>query len=200
MRAQKIETDTRQEQIVMAALDLIGTNGISALSIAGIADRVGIVPSALYRHFKSKDDVLDAVLDLLKKRLLKNVIQAKKQTKQALPRLKSLLMRHARMLSENRAIPYVVFSDGIYTGRPERKVKVAEMLMTYISRIQKIIEQGIKDGSIRSDVVPSTAAVMLLGVILPGAVLWNISEGNFDMVAHVENAWPAFARCIAADN
>lgn len=200
MRAQKTETDIRQEQIVAAALELIGADGVSALSIAGIAERVGIVPSALYRHFKSKDDVLDAVLDLLKRRLLDNVTQARKQTPDALPRLKSLLMRHARMLSENRAIPYVVFSDGIYAGHPERKAKVAEILMAYIGRIQEIITQGITDSSIREDVVPMTAAVMFLGIILPGAVLWNISEGSFDMIAHVESAWPAFIRYIAANN
>jgi AcrR family transcriptional regulator len=199
MRAQKTETEVRQEQIVTAALELIGAQGVNALSIAGIAERVGIVPSALYRHFKCKDDVLDAVLDLLKARLLSNVTQVRKETPGALPRLKSLLMRHARMLSENRAIPLVVFSDGIYAGRPERKAKVAAIITGYLSKIQHIVEEGIQDGSIRKDVVPVTASVMFLGMILPAAVLWNVSEGNFDMNAHAENAWPAFVRCISTE-
>ena len=99
MRAQKTETELRQEQIIEAVLELIGTGGINALSIAGIADRVGIVPSALYRHFKSKDDVLDAVLELLRTRLLSNVSQTRKETPEALPRLKSLMMRHVHMLN-----------------------------------------------------------------------------------------------------
>ncbi|MDD2389147.1 MAG: TetR/AcrR family transcriptional regulator [Desulfobacterales bacterium] len=197
MRAQKTETEARQSQIIGAALELIGAEGVNALSIAGIAERVGIVPSALYRHFKSKDDVLDAVLELLKVRLLGNVTQVRKETPGALPRLKSLLMRHARMLSENRAIPLVVFSDGIYTGHPERKAKVAAIITSYLSKIQKIVEEGIQDGSIRENVVSTAASVMFLGMILPAAVLWNVSEGNFDMNAHVENAWPAFVRCIA---
>jgi len=63
MRAQKTETGARQGQIIEAALELIDAEGVSALSIVGIAERVGIVPSALYRHFKSKEDVLDAVLE-----------------------------------------------------------------------------------------------------------------------------------------
>ena len=199
MRAQKTETESRQEQIIEAALELIGAEGVCALNIAGIAERVGIVPSALYRHFKSKDDVLDAVLELLRTRLLANVTDVRKETPAALPRLKSLLMRQARMLSENRAIPHVVFSDGIYTGHPERKVKVAEIITSYLGKIQKIVEEGIQDGSIRRDVVPTTASVMFLGMILPAAVLWNVSEGCFDMIAHAENAWPAFVRCIAAN-
>jgi AcrR family transcriptional regulator len=199
MRAQKTETEVRQEQIIEAALELIGAEGVYALNIAGIAERVGIVPSALYRHFKSKDDVLDAVLELIKTRLLINVTQVRKETPEALQRLKSLLMRHARMLSENRAIPHVVFSDGVYTGHPKRKAKVAEIITSYLDRIQKIIEEGKQEGTIREDVIPTTTAVMFLGMVLPAAVLWNVTEGEFDMLAHAENAWPAFVRCIAAN-
>jgi len=198
MRARKVETELRQEQILKAALELIGTEGVHALSIAGIAERVGIVPSALYRHFKSKDDVLDAVLELIKRRLLANATQVSKETPKALQCLKSLLMRHVRMLSETRAIPHIVFSDGVYTGHPERKAKVAEIITSYLGRIEKIIKEGKQEGTIREDVIPTTAAVMFLGMILPAAVLWNVSEDAFDMIAHAENAWPAFVRCIAA--
>ena len=199
MRARKIETEIRQEQIVAAALELIAAEGIYALSIAGIAERVGIVPSALYRHFKSKDDVLDAVLELLSNRLLGNVAQARKEAPQALHRLKSLLMRHAHMLSENRAIPHIVFSDGIYTGHPERKAKVAQIITTYLEKIQEIIEEGRQACTVREDVDPVTASVMFLGMILPAAVLWNVSEGRFDVMAHAEKAWPAFVRSLATN-
>ena len=197
MRARKTETELRQEQIVEAALELIGTEGFYALSITKIAERVGIVPSALYRHFKSKDDVLDGVLELIKKRLLSNVKHVREQTPDALQRLRLLLMKQAHMLSENRAIPHVVFSDGIYTGHPDRKAKVAETITSYLKQIQKIIEEGKQNGTIRQDVVPSTASVMFLGMILPAVVLWNVSEGVFDMIAHTEKAWPAFVRCIS---
>ena len=61
MRAPKVNTEIRQEQIAEAAIELIAAEGVNSLSIAGIAERVGIVPSAFYRHYKSKDEVLDAI-------------------------------------------------------------------------------------------------------------------------------------------
>jgi len=199
MRAQKTESELRQQQIVEAALELIGSEGINALSIAGIAARVGIVPSALYRHFKGKDEVLDAVLELLQCRLADSVSLVREETKGALPRLQLLLMRHARMLSENRAIPHVVFSDGLYTGRPERKAKGGGIILGFLKKIEQILEEGQQEGAIRDDVVPATAAVMFLGMILPAAVLRNVTEGRFDMIANAENAWPVFVRCIATE-
>ena len=196
MRAKKTETVVRQEQILQAALDLAGKEGVCKLSIAGIAERVGIVPSALYRHFKSKDEVLDGILELLIKRLFDNVSYVRKQTREPLKRLEILLIRHVRLLSENPSILYVVFSDGIFSGQPERKAGVAEIMKGYLGRIQQIIEEGIHEGSIRKDVDPKTAAIMFLGMILPAAVLSNVSGGDFDMVAHAKKAWPAFLRYI----
>jgi AcrR family transcriptional regulator len=198
MPAPKTQTLQRQEQITQAALDLINVSGVTGLSIAGIARRVGIVPSALYRHFTSKDAVLDAVLDLIQHRLLDNVTHVRKKVRVPLKQLKLLFTRHIAMLSESQAIPQVVFSDAVYNGQPDRRAKVALIITTYLKEVESIIESGRQDGTIRKEVAPATAAVMFLGMIMPAVVLWNVSGGNFDMAAHERTAWPAYERSIAA--
>ncbi|EMS77400.1 transcriptional regulator, TetR family [Desulfotignum phosphitoxidans DSM 13687] len=197
MSARKTDTQQRQEQITQAALDLINDQGVSGLSIAGIARRVGIVPSALYRHFASKDAVLDAVLDLIRQRLLDNVAHVREQTDVPLEQLRLLLIRHAFLLDENRAIPSVVFSEAVYTGAPERKSRVTSIITDYLKEIQAIIALGQQDGSIHKKIEPATAAVLFMGMILPAAILSNISEGLFDITAHVKNVWPAFVRSVS---
>ena len=198
MRAQKTDTEVRQEQIAQAALEIIGTEGVHALSIAGIAQRVGIVPSAVYRHCSGKDEILDAVLDLLGKRLQANVAAAREESPDALGRLESLLTSHARLLAGNRAIPHVVFSGGIYSGHPARKQRVREVMERYLAEIGTLVQEGQRDGSIRKDIPPQNAAVMFLGMVLPAAVLWTVSEGGFDVVAHAQRAWPVFLNGVAA--
>ena len=197
MSARKTDTEQRQEQITQAALDLINDQGVSGLSIAGIARRVGIVPSALYRHFASKDAVIDAVLDLIRQRLLDNVVHVREQTDVPLEQLRLLLIRHAFLLDENRAIPSVVFSEAVYTGAPERKSRVTGIITDYLKEIQAIIALGQQDGSIHKKIEPATAAVLFMGMILPAAILSNISEGLFDITAHVKNVWPAFVRSVS---
>ena len=63
MRAPKTTTAIRREQITHAAMKLLAGRGWHRVSIAAIAEAVGVVPSAVYRHFATKDEVLDAVLD-----------------------------------------------------------------------------------------------------------------------------------------
>ena len=198
MRATKKDTETRQEQIANAAIAMIAAEGVNALRIAGIAERVGIVPSGFYRHYKSKDDVLDAILGQLRNKLLANVAAVRSETRKAPERLKRLMIRHVRLLAENHVIPQIVFSDSIYAGHPDRKDKVKGIVAAYLAEVRKIVAEGQKHGSLLRGVSPEAVAVMFLGMVLPTALLRNVMGGRFDVNRYVEDAWPVFERGIIA--
>ncbi len=73
MSEEKLDTQIRREQIAEAALQLVASQGLRRLSVAAVARRVGLVPSGIYRHFRSKDEILSAVLERIEQRLLENV-------------------------------------------------------------------------------------------------------------------------------
>lgn len=50
-------------QIARAALTLADDEGLAALTIRGVAQRLDVKPMAIYNHFASKDAMLDAVWD-----------------------------------------------------------------------------------------------------------------------------------------
>jgi len=54
--------DTR-ERILDAALEIFARDGYTGTNIKDIADAVGIVKSALYKHFESKEAIWEAVRD-----------------------------------------------------------------------------------------------------------------------------------------
>ena len=54
-------TAERREEIADAALRIIGTRGIAALTVATLAAELGLTGGALYRHFPSTEAILDAV-------------------------------------------------------------------------------------------------------------------------------------------
>lgn len=53
-----------KERILEAALDLFSKYGYSGTNIQGIADSVGLVKSALYRHFSSKEEIWKGVYEM----------------------------------------------------------------------------------------------------------------------------------------
>src|SRR6266702_4395060 len=52
-----------RERVVAEALTVISMDGAQALSMRGLARRLGVVPGALYRHVRSKEQLHDLVLD-----------------------------------------------------------------------------------------------------------------------------------------
>lgn len=52
-------------RIAQAALDFIDANGLEALSTRQLGAKLGVEAMALYRHYPSKDALLDAVAELL---------------------------------------------------------------------------------------------------------------------------------------
>jgi AcrR family transcriptional regulator len=198
MPREKLHTAVRQEQFAEAALNIVGAYGLRGLSLARVAHRVGLVPSAIYRHFSSKDELLDAVLDLIRGRLMGNVTEACAESVDALECLRRLMMRHARLIRENEGIPRIIFSEEIFVAHPGRKAAVYEMVKGYLKRVGEIVQRGQEDGQIRPELDQSTVSLMFLGMIQPAAILWRLSDGGIDITKHVEKAWQIFSEAIRA--
>lgn len=199
MGTEKLKTEVRQEQIAQAAVDLVGSQGMKGLSMGGVARRLGLVPSALYRHFRSKDQVIDAILDLLRDRLLGNVTAVCRETSEQLERLQRILMLHIKLIRENQGLIRVFFSEEVHCGHPERKAQVYKTIKGYLDALAEIVHQGQQEGVIRPDVDPGTISVMFLGLIQPGAILWHLSEGKFDVTKQAERAWKIFGAAIMSE-
>ena len=79
MRAPQKNTDIRRNQLAQTALKRIAVNGLEGLRIADIAADVGLVPSAVYRHFSSKEDIITAIIEYAHSTLCHNVARAREE-------------------------------------------------------------------------------------------------------------------------
>jgi AcrR family transcriptional regulator len=52
-----------RERLVAEALSVIAADGVDALSMRALATRLEVVPAALYRHVRNKEQLYDLVLD-----------------------------------------------------------------------------------------------------------------------------------------
>jgi AcrR family transcriptional regulator len=198
MRAKKVRTEVRREQIVAAALALVGRRGWGAFSVEALAGEVGVVPSAIYRHYRSKGAVLNGLLGLIGRRLEENVGAVCAGVADPVERLRLVLERHVRMVCENRGIPRAVFSEEVIAGDGARRARLRGVLQGYLARIGGIIREGQAMGRVRRELRPDTLAVMFLGLVQPAAVLNLVSGGRFDAMRFQREAWDVFETAIVA--
>ena len=54
-----------RERVLRAAVELADRDGIDSLSMRRLSEHLGVVPMALYKHVAHKDQLLDAMVDLI---------------------------------------------------------------------------------------------------------------------------------------
>lgn len=60
---------TTKERIVEEALTLFAQNGYKGTSVKNIADAVGIKDSSIYKHYKSKREIVDAIVTQMRDKM-----------------------------------------------------------------------------------------------------------------------------------
>jgi len=190
MAAEKLPTLVRKEQIVEAALRILGGKGASKLKIADIAKEMGLAPSALYRHFRNRDSILSAILEHIRMKLHANLEMVRQETDNAVERLRQMLFLHGRLILRQQGIPRIIFSDEIWGRQPERRQRLYRIVTGYLSELEDMIREGQEKGQIRQGISAEVVARLFFGIVQPAALLWHMSEGQFDVEGHIAEAWP----------
>ncbi|HID22549.1 MAG TPA: hypothetical protein EYP14_09125 [Planctomycetaceae bacterium] len=92
----------------------------------------------------------------------------------------------------------MMFSDEMAGGDSIRKTKLYEMIRAYVRGVARIVRQGQKAGEIRSDVPSDAIAMLFVSIIQPAAVLWHLSDGQFDIARHAKRTWRLFHDAIVS--
>ena len=60
---EEVRRTLTRERVVAGALTLIAQEGVEALTMRALSARLGVVPGALYRHVRSKEQLQDLIVD-----------------------------------------------------------------------------------------------------------------------------------------
>jgi AcrR family transcriptional regulator len=199
MAKKRFGTDIRHDQIAEAALEIVRAQGVRALNVVAVAERVGVVPSALYRHFKNKSAIVAAVMHLIRTRLNKHFQDVVDLEMAPLEKLQLLFTRHIEMIGGNNAIPRLIFSEEVLAGVEDQRRQLYGIIQDVINNVATIVREGQKNGALRDDLAPESIAVSFLGMIQPAAIIWSLSEGEFDLAQHGRQAWQLFSNAVQPD-
>lgn len=135
------EAEERKNEILDVAERLFGTKGFDSTSTGDILDEIGIARGTLYYHFKSKEEILDAMISRMTKRLVENAeaIAAQKDV----PVLQRFTMM---MLSLNVSDDSFGQELLAQAHKPQNALMHQKMEKCLLSGINPIITGLIKEG------------------------------------------------------
>jgi AcrR family transcriptional regulator len=108
-RPEPTEGDTRS-RIQRVALELFTENGYEATSLREIAERLGVTKAALYYHFKTKDEIIDSLVNERFARIGELIAWARSQP-QTLPNRCEVVRRYSDLLYEQEHHALVRFFE-----------------------------------------------------------------------------------------
>lgn len=193
MRSRK-STEVRKEEIVRAALSLVEQNGLDKLNMMDIALAVNLVPAAIYRHFKGKEEIVAALIEFADRSLQHIISQVMDSDGSAIAKLELLFELHVRLLNEEAAIPKILYVLLSSDRSPELKDGMLSVVGSYVQQVKKILLQGQRKGEINADVDAMAAAMLFLGMVQPLAILAQLDPKVLD--EYPAKLWHSYRRSI----
>lgn len=158
------ELTPRQNEILDRALDIIKEGGLSALTIANLADRVGFTEPALYRHFRNKREIIAGLMDMLDAMLVRPVQEiAGDPTLSASDKLDRILRHHMDLVLEYNSLPILLLAEASSSGGPALVDRIREILRGYLHALESVLTQGRASGEIGPGPQTDCLSLMLLG-------------------------------------
>jgi AcrR family transcriptional regulator len=147
MTRQIKEHEIRKNEIVTAAKKLFFETGYDATSIQDIIDSLGIAKGTFYHYFKSKDELLDSLVDQLMKDMSLRLQPIAASKKSAIEKINGIFRTGAAYKIENLDA-FVLIVKTLY--RDENQILRDRMFERSIQlnslTIADIVRQGINEG------------------------------------------------------
>jgi AcrR family transcriptional regulator len=167
-----------------AALRLFAERGYRATTMSDIGASVGIRGPSLYRHIRSKQDILAEIMRTTMETLLaaqRDALNAEGDVQQ---RLRRFVEAHVRFHSAHREEAFVGNRE-LDNLDPQPRKEILGLRRQYENKLRALIEQGVAEGEFRVS-SPQLASFAILDMGM-GVAAWYRSSGihSVDEIAYL---------------
>lgn len=177
MRPKHLPADERRAATVEAVIALAAEQNPSDITTTAIAQHMGLTQGALFRHFPTKDAILQAVMSWVAERLLARVDLAEESSASPIAALEAVFMTHIDFVSEHPGVPRMLFGELQRPGDTPTKRTVQALIHDYRKRLHRLLEAGVARGELDARIDPDAAAVLFIGTI-QGLVMQSMLAGE----------------------
>jgi AcrR family transcriptional regulator len=190
MPQKRQKTEIRQKQIVDAARKLIFRRGSEHVTIRGLAKEVGISEAAVYRHFKSKRDILSFLADHITESMMQDLAKINKESGSSLELIEETLKNHFSHIEQRRGMTFLVLAEIISFGDKKLNKQLATNIDRYLLTLKDLLSKV--SGTVRKDIDLEDASLLLFGMIQGLVTVWALNNFRFDLMEKYSSLWNVF--------
>jgi TetR/AcrR family transcriptional regulator, transcriptional repressor for nem operon len=181
------DSESTIEKILEKSGSLFNTQGYKATSISNITDATGLTKGAIYRHFKSKEDLEKKALYYLSSKLYEKLRIKIKAEPTAGKKLHAMFVFFNSYITDppiNGGCPLMNVAVEADDTNPSLRLGALKILNSLRDSIITVLENGIRHGQIKSDIDKEYYATIIFAA-LEGSIMMSKLRGNNDDIRMV---------------
>ena len=182
MTRENLSSEDRRAATVGAVIALAADHDPGEISTTAIAKHMGVTQGALFKHFPTKDAILEAVMTWVADRLLARVDSAASAMPTASQALEAMFLAHSSFVTEHPGVPRMMFGELQRAGSTAPKRMAATMLRQYAERLRLQLERGRASGEFAPQLDMEAAATLFVGTI-QGLVMQALIAGDVQRIS-----------------
>ncbi|PKP33611.1 MAG: TetR/AcrR family transcriptional regulator [Bacteroidetes bacterium HGW-Bacteroidetes-16] len=181
------ELSDRQIEIIEATGKILTASGISGLTIKNLANEMKFSESAIYRHFKSKEEIIIAMLNYLVENIDKRLESVTRSNETPEEKLNTLFRNQLDFFNTNKHFVVVVFSDGLLDESTRIKETIHKLLGVKIKHLMPIIIEGQQKGMFTNAIAAEELMQIFIGSFQLQMFKWRLANFEYDIQRNGNN-------------
>ncbi|MES3001649.1 MAG: TetR/AcrR family transcriptional regulator [Pseudomonadota bacterium] len=154
MDAKTQKSEMTRAAIVGAGIDLASAEGLEAITLQAVADRIGLSKSGVFSRVGSREALQKAVIEEFGRRFLADVFVPAMQLPKGLPRLEEIMRRWIIRTRDVEAQNGCIFSAGAFE-LDDRDGPLRDLLHSEVTRwraaLRRTVLQAVEQGHVKPD-------------------------------------------------
>jgi TetR/AcrR family fatty acid metabolism transcriptional regulator len=178
--------EAKQEKILDAASVEIARSGYFGTTVSAIAGRAGVADGTIYLYFESKEALLVSIFERAMQRIIdeaRPIVADRGLTAPA--KLRRLVELHLSLVGMDRDLA-VILQVELRHSLHFLDLFSRSRLREYLGLIAEVVEQGRREGSVRTTADPLFTAKAVFGLVDEMATDWVLSKKNTKLAARAE--------------
>ncbi len=193
---QRKKTEIRKEEIKKAVLEIIANEGLSKLSTKNLAEKVGISEGAIFKHFRSKRDILLSIMEDVKLDLQNALRNISIEITPAEKRFRKFLCAHIDYLYHHQGITIFLFSEAAHMDDALIKEQLSNILKEQKLLVSKIVRDGKSEGVFNKEVNEKDIATLYSGIPLSFNVEIVLNKNRFNVKKFCKTMYEQMMRIL----
>jgi AcrR family transcriptional regulator len=171
----------RKDSLILTAIEVMDELGIQGLSTREIARRQGISEATLFRHYKTKNELLLAMLEYDSMYDLDIMASVKMKKLDLRESITFFINSYAEYYENYPAITAISLAYDVLANEPILTTKIKNSYFTRINFIRNLIVDAQNSGDISESLDSEKIAYLIWGSFMSICQSWRFSKYNFSL-------------------